>query len=42
MKCSLCKSDIPTTILGKIVGTYVKDENGRRKPVCSQCQKKSQ
>ncbi len=37
--CSLCKSEIPLVFLEKIEGTYVKDEKGKRHPICASCQK---
>ncbi len=40
MKCSICSKSIDTTFLNKIIGTYVKDEKGKLKPVCFECQKK--
>ena len=41
MKCSICSKKIETTFLNKLVGTYMKNEKGKRKPVCSECQKKN-
>jgi len=40
MKCTVCGKPIDTTFLGKILGTYVKDRNGKVHPVCFECQKK--
>jgi len=40
MECSICKKKIEITFLGKIVGSYFKNEKGKKKPVCSECQKK--
>ncbi len=40
MKCSICSKNIETTFLNKIIGTYVKDKNGKLKPVCFECQKR--
>jgi len=40
MKCEICKKTIETTFLGKLVGSYVKDEKGKKHSVCSECQKK--
>ena len=40
MKCDICGKSIDTTFLGKILGTYVKDGNGKMHPVCFECQKK--
>ncbi len=39
MKCSICGKKIETTFLGKLVGTIVKDENGKRLAVCRECQR---
>ncbi len=39
VKCSVCKNKIELTFLNKLVGTYVRDSNGKRKPVCRSCQK---
>ncbi|MFH1182383.1 MAG: hypothetical protein V1702_05470 [Candidatus Woesearchaeota archaeon] len=41
MKCEICGRGISTTFLKKIVGTYVKDEKGKKRLVCFECQKKS-
>ena len=38
-KCSVCKNNIETTFLSKILGTYVKNEKGKKYPVCFECQK---
>ncbi len=40
MKCSICNKSIETTFLNKILGTYVKDKNGKLHAVCFECQKK--
>lgn len=40
MKCEICSAKIEETFLKKIVGTYVKDEKGKRHSVCTECQKK--
>lgn len=39
LKCELCKAEIETTFLEKISGTHVKI-NGKKKLVCSVCQRK--
>ncbi len=39
MKCELCKKQIPELFLGKIKGSYVKDEKGKQHAVCFECQK---
>ena len=40
MKCAVCGKSIETTFLSKMIGTYVKDSNGKHHPVCFECQKK--
>lgn len=40
MKCEICKEKIHETFLKKILGTYVKDEKGKKHSVCFECQKK--
>ncbi len=40
MKCEICSKKIAETFLKKIVGTYVKDEKGKKHLVCFECQKK--
>jgi hypothetical protein len=40
MNCTICKSKIQETFLKKIIGTYIKDKKGKKKPVCSECQSK--
>ena len=39
MKCDLCKNEITESFLGKIKGAYIKTD-GKRKVVCSECQRK--
>ena len=39
MKCELCKRQVLTTFLKKIVGSYVKDSKGKKHLICSLCQK---
>ena len=39
MKCEICGSKIQTTFLNKLIGTVARDARGKKKPVCSQCQK---
>ncbi|MBW2965861.1 hypothetical protein KY342_02025 [Candidatus Woesearchaeota archaeon] len=39
-KCEICGKSIEKTFLGKIIGTYIKDEKGKRHLVCFECQKK--
>jgi len=40
MKCAICNKKIQTTFLNKMTGTWLKNNKGKKKPVCSQCQKK--
>lgn len=39
MKCDSCGQKIQTTFMDKIVGTYLRDEKGKRHPVCFECQR---
>jgi uncharacterized protein with PIN domain len=39
MKCASCNNPLQKTFLDKIVGTYVKDEKGKRFAVCFECQR---
>ncbi len=39
MKCASCGQKIETTFLGKLVGTYIKDANGKKHPICFECQR---
>ncbi len=40
MKCEICKSSIQELFLGKLKGTIIKDEKGKKHNVCFDCQKK--
>ncbi|MBI5393136.1 hypothetical protein HZA96_04665 [Candidatus Woesearchaeota archaeon] len=40
MKCEICKGKIEEIFLKKLIGTYVKDVNGKKHTVCFQCQSK--
>ncbi|MBR9675993.1 hypothetical protein GOV05_03220 [Candidatus Woesearchaeota archaeon] len=40
MKCAVCNQRIETTFLNKLLGTVIKDSKGKKKGVCSSCQKK--
>lgn len=40
MKCEICKNKIHEIFLAKPVGTYVKDEKGKKHMVCNECQSK--
>ena len=41
MKCEICKKKIGETFLKKIIGTYIKDENGKKHVICEECQKEN-
>lgn len=40
MKCEICSKSIGTTFMGKILGTYIKDNKGKKRAICFECQKK--
>lgn len=40
VKCEICGNRIAETFLNKILGTYVKDEKGKKYTLCMECQKK--
>mgnify|MGYP001610984283 FL=1 len=40
MKCEICNKSIETTFMEKILGTYIKDDKGKKHAVCFECQKK--
>ncbi|MFH1505392.1 MAG: hypothetical protein ABIE94_00165 [archaeon] len=40
MKCKICGKKVEETFLKKLVGTYVKNEKGKKFPVCKDCQEK--
>lgn len=40
MKCRLCGNKIETTFMEKIIGTYIKDDKGKKHAICFECQKK--
>ncbi|MBD3164831.1 hypothetical protein GF323_06555 [Candidatus Woesearchaeota archaeon] len=40
MKCDICGNKIQETFLKKIIGTYVKDDKGKKHAICFECQKK--
>ncbi|MFC1690726.1 hypothetical protein ACFL0W_00970 [Nanoarchaeota archaeon] len=42
MKCEICKSKVQEIFLNKPIGTYIKDEKGKKHIVCFECQKKFQ
>lgn len=39
VKCDLCDGKIQTTFLNKLIGTFVRDKNGKKKVICNSCQK---
>ena len=39
MKCKICNANIGQTFLNKPLGTYIKDDKGKRHLICSNCQK---
>jgi len=40
MKCEICKKKIEETFLKKLLGTYIKDDKGKKHSICFECQKK--
>ena len=40
MKGEICSKKIEEIFLGKILGTYIKDEKGKKHIICFECQKK--
>ena len=40
MKCNICKKEIEVTFMNKILGTYVKNNDGKKHTICFECQKK--
>ncbi len=39
MKCHICGKKVETTFLNKVVGTFARDKKGKKRLVCSACQK---
>ncbi len=39
VKCEVCRKKIQENFLKKLLGTYIKDEKGKRHAVCFECQK---
>ena len=39
MKCEICKKKIEITFMNKILGTYIKDDSGKKHTICFECQK---
>ncbi|MBI3033351.1 hypothetical protein HYY69_07795 [Candidatus Woesearchaeota archaeon] len=40
MKCEICSNKLEETFLNKIVGTYLKDKQGKQHAICFECQHK--
>ena len=40
MKCKICSKNVETTFMSKILGTYIKDDKGKKHVICFECQKK--
>ncbi len=40
MKCEICRKEIESTFMNKLLGTYIKDGKGKKHAVCFECQKK--
>lgn len=40
-KCDLCGQKIQLTFLNKIIGTIARDKDGKKKTICSDCQRKN-
>ena len=38
-KCALCDAKVETVFLEKVQGSYVKDAKGKKRLVCSACQR---
>jgi hypothetical protein len=38
MKCDICGTKVETTFLKKPLGTFIKDEKGKKHIVCKNCQ----
>jgi hypothetical protein len=39
MKCAICKEKVEETFLKKPLGTYIKNEKGKKYLICQKCQK---
>jgi ribosomal protein S26 len=39
MKCELCNNAVKETFLKKLLGTFVKDEKGKKHLICQNCQR---
>lgn len=40
MKCEICSKNIEEIFLKKIIGSVVKDKEGKKHYICSECQRK--
>ncbi|HLC98459.1 MAG TPA: hypothetical protein VJC00_00435 [Candidatus Nanoarchaeia archaeon] len=40
LKCDICSSKIENNFLNKAIGTYLKDNKGKKHLICPACQKK--
>jgi len=40
MKCEICRKEIESTFMNKLLGTYIKDGKGKKHTICFECQKK--
>lgn len=40
LKCDICKTKIESTFLNKVLGSYIKDNKGKKHLICPACQKK--
>ena len=40
MKCEICKKAIQETFLNKQIGAVIKDKEGKKHNICSECQQK--
>ncbi|MFT4297681.1 MAG: hypothetical protein ACMXX5_00635 [Candidatus Woesearchaeota archaeon] len=39
VKCEICKEKMGETFLNKPLGTCIKDDKGKKRLVCNECQK---
>ena len=39
-KCGICKEKVENTFLQKPLGTWMRDEKGKKHLVCQECQRK--
>lgn len=40
VKCEICGKKIDTTFLKKLIGTYIKNNKGKKHTICFECQSK--